>query len=424
MTEGQAKAKSRGINLHSETDRARAWVNKFQGQPWSLVCTLGFTETALIPGISAAGNTPEARRWTAIADSEFLHCGITPHPATHPLPPLDAGLSPVLITRALIELEQAPIHIFNAGLLQSTAHTGLDLGGQPASCVSTGRAMPLSQVKHLLQAGLSWGERLGQQVSASGPIHASTPAPSKNAYLVLGECVVGGTTTALGVLMGLGIEAAGRVNSSHPCCNHGQKQRLVNQGLRASGLNLSQPDPLAVVAAVGDPMQIFVAGIAIAASPHCGILLAGGTQMLAVYALAAALVKYQQLPQIINSPRINSPVIDSPIIDLWNPDNIAVGTTRWVALDPSGDTPGLAQAIGQHFQPAPMLLSTALDFSNSSHPALRAYEEGFVKEGVAAGGSAIATSLSRGLSSEALVGEVDRFCDRYNRWRRSLEQLP
>ncbi len=411
VTDGQNSANLRGINIHSETDRAQAWLNQFQGQPWSLVCTLGFTETALVPGISAAGNTPEARRWTAIADSEFLHCGITPHPATHPLPPLDAGLSPVLITRALAELEQAPVHILNAGLPQSTAHTGLELGGQPAACVSTGRAMSLSQVKHLFQAGLSWGERFAQQLPAmtsthASETHASETHASRRTYLVLGECVVGGTTTALGVLTGLGIKAAGRVNSSHPHCNHAQKQRLVDQGLRASGVNLSRPDPLAVVAAVGDPMQIVVAGIAIAASPHCGILLAGGTQMLAVYALAAALMKYQQLP---------------PTIPLWNPDNIAVGTTRWVALDPSGDTPGLAQAIGEQFQPGPMLLSTALDFSTSTHAALRAYEEGFVKEGVAAGGSAIATSLRRGFGAQELLVEVDSFCDRYHHWRRLLK---
>ena len=48
-------------------------------------------------------------------------------------------------------------------------------------------------------------------------------------------------------------------------------------------------DPLAVIAAVGDPMQIAVAGMAIAASQHRPVLLAGGTQMLAVHALMQAL---------------------------------------------------------------------------------------------------------------------------------------
>jgi hypothetical protein len=50
-------------------------------------------------------------------------------------------------------------------------------------------------------------------------------------------------------------------------------------------------DPFKLVAAVGDPMQIAAAGMAIAASRRCGVLLAGGTQMLAVYALAQALAK-------------------------------------------------------------------------------------------------------------------------------------
>ncbi|NJR70110.1 MAG: TIGR00303 family protein [Synechococcales cyanobacterium CRU_2_2] len=383
------------VLIYGEVERAQVWMERVHEQPWSLVCTLGFTETALIPGISAAGKTPEDRRWTAIADSEFLSQGLAPRPAmdtdSYPLPPLAAGLSPVVITRALVEAGQIPLKIFNAGLPIASSGTGFDLQGQPAACLSSGRALALADVKHLFEAGLDWGQRL------------ATAAPDR--YFVLGECVVGGTTTALGILTGLGIAAEGRVNSSHPRCNHAQKQALVDQGLSArfgncrfgDRLSSLSPSPLEIVAAVGDPMQPFVAGLAIAASRTLSILLAGGTQMLAVYALAAALAQDQHLA--------------------WNPENIAVGTTRWVAADPSGDTPGLAQAIGQRFWPPPILLATALEFSASPHAALRAYEAGFVKEGVAAGGSAIATCLTRGISSEQLRREIDEFCDRYYQWR-------
>ena len=71
----------------------------------------------------------------------------------------------------------------------------------PARCVSSGQALPLPMVRHLFQAGLDWGHRLATQ--------------SKDSYLILGECVVAGTTTAMGVLTGLGYSAVGKVNSSH-----------------------------------------------------------------------------------------------------------------------------------------------------------------------------------------------------------------
>ena len=177
----------------------------------------------------------------------------------------------------------------------------------------------------------------------------------------------------------MGIEAKDRVNSSHPTCNHEQKWEIVQQGLA----NLKpQSSPLEIVAAVGDPMQIVVAGMAITASRHGGVLLAGGTQMLAVYALARAIAKYKNLT--------------------WNPDAIVVGTTRWVVEDPTGNTVDLALDVGD----VP-LLATALSFATSQFPQLRAYEQGFVKEGVGAGGAAIAAHLYRNWSQEKLLTAVE-----------------
>jgi NaMN:DMB phosphoribosyltransferase len=148
------------------------------------------------------------------------------------------------------------------------------------------------------------------------------------------------------------------------------------------------PDILELVAAIGDPMQPVVAGMLLTASRDCGVLLAGGTQMLAVYALAQALA-----------------TADPPI--LWRPEQVVVGTTRWVAEDPTGDTIALAQAIG----PVP-LLATQLDFRHSRWPQLRAYEQGFVKEGVGAGGLAIGASLSAGWTQHDLLSAIENLCDR------------
>jgi len=355
------------IKAYSQIERATAWMDQFRGVAPLFACVLGFTDTGLIPGISAAGATPADRRYTAVADAEFLMLGVHPHP-TYALPPLQAGASPVLITRAIVTAQQIPVYLFNAGLPQPPAVAAIELGGQPARCLSQGDALDLAVVHYLLQQGLTWGAKLAAEVPQS--------------YLILGECVVGGTTTALAVLTGLGWEAIGKVNSSHPTCNHRQKWEVVQQGLKQVKKKWD-----AIVAAVGDPMQIVVAGMAIAASRSCGVLLAGGTQMLAVYALIQAVAETEYLD--------------------YRLDQIVVGTTRWVAEDPTGDTVGLAQMLK-----AP-LLATQLSFAESRYEQLRAYENGFVKEGVGAGGSAIAASLYQNWDQRQLLEAIETLVGQY-----------
>jgi NaMN:DMB phosphoribosyltransferase len=47
---------------------------------------------------------------------------------------------------------------------------------------------------------------------------------------------VGGTTTALDILTGLGFNAIGKVNSSHSKCNHEQKWSIVEMLLTKAGI--------------------------------------------------------------------------------------------------------------------------------------------------------------------------------------------
>jgi uncharacterized protein (TIGR00303 family) len=366
------------IRAYTQTAMAAAWLERYRSTAPIFACVLGFTETALIPGISAAGATPDDRRFTALADAEFLYNGVMANP-THPLPPLTVGASPTLISRAIVEGLGIPICLLDAGLAQSPTVPHHNLGGQVAACVRTGQAMSPDQVRHLFLEGVHWGQQLGQQ--------------ARNGYLVIGECVVAGTTTAQAVLTGLGIVTTDRVNSSHPRCNHAQKRAIVAEGLGRSGLLLPPPAEflaiLDLVAAIGDPMQPVVAGMLLTASRYCGVMLAGGTQMLAVYALAQALAA------------ANPPIA-------WNRDRVVVGTTRWVAEDLTGDTIALAEAIGR----VP-LLATQLSFAASQYRSLRAYEQGFVKEGVGAGGLAIAASLSGGWVQADLLGAIEALASDY-----------
>ena len=134
-------------------------------------------------------------------------------------------------------------------------------------------------------------------------------------------------------------------------------------------------------------MQIVVGAMALSASKQTGVMLAGGTQMLAVFALIQALkIKYYQGANL---------------------ENIIIGTTRWVAEDSTGDTIGLSKIIANI-----SLCATNLNFHNSRYPSLQAYEQGFVKEGVGAGGSAMASHLL-GIGKEELLSMIETISTRF-----------
>jgi NaMN:DMB phosphoribosyltransferase len=395
------------LRIHTNITQGESWVSKYKGKKPAFACVLGFTETALIPGISAAGSTPDDRKYTALADAEFLYYGADKR-GQYPLPPLIAGASPVFITRAVVEELNIPVYLLNAGLLVTPTVPTIDLGGVPAKCLSQGAAMDLAKVQHLFEQGLIWGEKLSRK--------------QENDYLVIGECVVGGTTTALSILTGLGFDAKGMVNSSHPVCNHAQKWEIVQAGLekmqwgmgfggsegtRGQGdkgtrgekqiqnpksIIQNQIDPLQLVAAVGDPMQVVVAGMAIAASRNGGVLLAGGTQMLAVFALASAICEFYNLS--------------------WEASEVVVGTTGWVTSDSSGKTVELARQIGKRAI-TPSLLSAELCFDGSRYVQLQAYEKGFVKEGMGAGGACIAAYLRENWQQHQFLRAIEAQLDRY-----------
>jgi uncharacterized protein (TIGR00303 family) len=190
-------------------------------------------------------------------------------------------------------------------------------------------------------------------------------------YLVLAESVPGGTTTALALLLALGYSADGRVSGSMPGNAHVLKSHVAHRALA------STRDPLRV----GDPMQPLAAGIALGAP--CDVLLAGGSQMIAVAALMRHLAGTSAL------------------------ERIAIGTTRWVVDDPAADAAGLAREVSMDLP----LMAVNLDFSRSRHRGLRQYEQFLVKEGVGAGGASIAALLATGCSLGLLHDAIDTVYD-------------
>ena len=347
------------IAHHTNTAVTQQWQHRYQRQKPCYICVLGFTETALIPDISAAGNTPEARMFTAVADAEFIYAGPSSAPQ-YPLPPLTAGVSPALLTRTVTAGQALPVYLFDAGLPGKLSVPHIDLGGTVSRCVSSGQALGSDTVARLFNAGLTWGETLGRRFADS--------------YLIIGECVVAGTTTAQAVLTALGFKVAGLMGSSHPNCNHAQKAALIETGLSTGSKNLGLKNNLGLedvwdaIAAVGDPMQPFVLGMTIAASHHSGILLAGGSQMVAVYTMLQQLASKH----------------------LWNSNNVIIGTTQWVVNDATSQFLQLAQTVK-----SPPIISSQFSFQPSRYPQFRQFEQGYVKEGVGAGGCLIAGHLYR-----------------------------
>ena len=345
-----------------------------------LLVVLAATRTAEVEGISAAGATPESRRYTAIADAELLLRGPA-HPPQWPLPPLPAGVSPALISWVSLQHLGVQPTVMALGLPQSPPFPHLRVESPaegPAACLSSGQAMALSRVRCLWQRG----EQLG----------AALTRP-----LVLAECVPGGTTTAQAVLQGLGIPVQDLVSGSALQPPLALKQRLVAQGLAAADL-VNPVDAQALVAAVGDPFQALAAGVPLGAMrSRQPVLLAGGSQMLAVMALALECCDPVERLQL------------APLLTL--------GTTAWLADERLGPSPGLRPALPQvlerlqsRYGVSLLALASGLRFQASRHPQLQAYEQGHVKEGVGAGGLALLAQL-RGTTRTALVNSCDQAMD-------------
>ena len=361
------RAEPRPILLVHAPERGRRLLDQLAGRRPLFVCTVAHTETAEIDGLSGAGATAELRRLTAAADVEALFHGRPLCIAGVPSNPGGAP-GPVIITLAGLRLSGVGVVAIDAGLrVKPDAPTTVVAERWGASIV-TGRAVPNAQ--SLFATGLAMAPRYASDAD----------------YLVLAESVPGGTTTALSLLCGLGIDAWGKVSSSMPQNAHPLKTAVVKQALAAAGLDGARPQasPLEVVAAVGDPMQPFVAGLAIGAmKQQTPVLLAGGSQMAAVLALMVALDRTQ-----------------GRAVDL---DRIGIATTSWVARDPTADLAGLVAQIAD----VPVFASD-LNFAESRHVPLRRYEDFLVKEGVGAGAAAVVAALLTNADHALLLSTIER----------------
>ncbi len=357
---------------------AEVWSDAAQPLP-DLLLVLASTRTAEQPGISAAGCTPAARRTTALADAELLLKGPSVAPLWS-LPPLPAGVSPALISWVVCEQLGLDPQVAALGLPVPPHFPHLRLEAPcagPGGCVSSGAAMETERVQQLLHRGQRLGRRLRRP-------------------LVLAECVPGGTTTALAVLTGLGLPVQRLVSGSALRPPMALKQQLVSEGLSRLPSH-GQPDAIPLLAAVGDPFQTFATGLLIGLlDGDQSVLLAGGSQMAAVLALALHALPSDLRQQLC--------------------DRVLIGTTAWLAAErlqaatPASSLMTLLSNLEQHYSVSVQAYAAGLRFSESRQSRLRDFEQGHVKEGVGAGGLALLAQW-RGVSVQQLVQACDRAVD-------------
>ncbi len=310
------------------------------------------TEIAAVPGISVAGATPELTKYTPPADVEYVFYGkplsidaIPVTPEGHPTPAIITKASYELADFAILPVRGGSILPPKTPYVEITDKFGKDFRMQPA----------LENTDEIVQRA----KLLGSQLERMG-----------FEEIVVGESIPGGTTTAQAVLLTLGYDA--KTSSASPQNPQKLKEDVIKEGFKRVGFKKDTRDPLVAISEFGDPMIATVLGISLGFKKR--IVLAGGSQMLAVAASLKALG--EDLSRFI------------------------IATTKYVANDKTSSFKETAKEIGIEYWTA------MLDFSDSKFKGLRDYERGYVKEGVGAGGS-VYLAKKRGFSEEKVVSRVE-----------------
>ncbi|NLV25765.1 MAG: TIGR00303 family protein [Methanomicrobiales archaeon] len=288
---------------------------------------LANTMLSTVPGLSGAGPNPTGSLMVPVLDAELIWQGkIT---STNATPNTKTGCpTPATITRAVLDLAKIKPLFINAGLVHQPTVPALSMqvkaGGDPRK----EKAVP--EAIRLYEDGI----RIGNLLSAHD-------------VLIIGECVPGGTTTALCLLRALGYDA--KVSSASVKNPDSLKENVWKDVL--TRISTIPKNPLDIVCEMGDPMMAVAVGI-VNGFPG-NVFLAGGTQMLAVAGIIKALG------------------IDVP----------EVVTTVYVRDDPNASCEKTARDIGTSI--------TYVDpgFGEIGHSGLVRYCIGEVKEGMGCGGA-------------------------------------
>lgn len=337
--------------------------------PWNAISggkilatyVIGSTKTSLIPSISIAGSMPIATLFTPALDVEYLVFG---KPITLDIIPTtpDGIPTPAIITRVALTLSGIPYLIIDSGsyiepLTPKVVLPSRSVGGR----IDVEPALPLGTSLKLFNEAFHIGSTLGSLTNV----------------LLIGESIPAGTTTAMAILCALGFKCHEMVSSSMKSNPMEIKRYVVNEAIKRLE-NYPALDVFKVNDLVGDPVHISIAGMALGATTSGSyVVLAGGTQMLAVLAIMK---------------RIKPD---------FNQKSLTHATTKWVIMDRGKEILNFLHSE----LPYITLVYSELDFNSSPFKGLKAYEEGYVKEGVGAGGTSF-IALARGVHYDELLSSI------------------
>ena len=341
------------FKLFGNVDRAQNFLESIKSGKFLFSFVISYTETCEIPGITFAGADKNSIQFTPPADAEYLHYGYCKTINKIPMTP-DGKPTPGLLTKTALESSSIPHLTINAGSKISPQLPFIETGLPFGKNILIQDAMTDSQVSHAVDFGRIVGRSLASLTDC----------------LIIGESIPGGTTTALAVLRAFGYDA--KVSSSIP----NNPVELKNEIVESAMKRINSDHPYSIVAKVGDPMIPFVAGMLSSASGVSKVMLAGGTQMSAVLAFASKIG--------------------------FNEENTAIGTTSYITNDQSANFKDLVQKIVDI-----PIISVDPGLKHSRYSGLRAFSEGFAKEGVGAGGSIIASMLKTGNDSTKFLEMVE-----------------
>ncbi len=318
------------------------------------LCIISNTDTGKIPGLSAAGTSPELTDYTPGADAELVE---TNRIITMPeLPEAPGGSpTPAIVTKAALNLTGIPSLFVASGLRKKPAVPFTELGGQAGADIRKEPAVP--GAKSIYENAALLGKKLSRLSDC----------------VFIAESIAGGTTTALAVLRALGYDA--NVSSSFQSNPIALKEQVVSEALRRAGIapGSMKADPLRAVQQVGDPMMPAALGL-MKGLQGSKVVLAGGTQMAAVLALGKA--------QGIDG-------------------DISIATTKYIVEDKSASFKEIIESVGRpYYYSDPGL-------QHSTIPPVQIYAQGYVKEGVGMGAAALLAGIY-GVEQIRLVEETDR----------------
>jgi uncharacterized protein (TIGR00303 family) len=340
------------------------FVENLRGKKATFLLALSNTDTAKIDGITQAG-IPNLIYLTPTIDSEFLCCGEVRSLENIAQTPKGVP-TPALITRSIHLLNSfGDIELLNLGLevlpkLDYFKIHKFDI--VPSNSIDK---MANIDAKEIFQKGLDFGQNY----------------ICKNDYIILGESVPSGTTTAFTTALGLGYSCDGMFSSSFKNVPNDIREKTIKKALK----HIKQDDDIFdILGKVSDNMLIFNAGFILGLNNKIPIILAGGTQMACVLLIVNKILETMK--------------------GEFDVSNLSLWTTSWVANDKNSDIKALIEMSNLDINS----YWSDFDFQNSNQEALKLYDSGEAKEGVGAGGALI-YGLLNGVSKQQIIDKIEKF---------------